>query len=417
MLNRLKQADPRLITILLIVFVQFVGASMALPILPLLAQREFELTPQSITPLIASFFAAQFVAGPFIGWLSDRYGRVPVLVVSQVGTVISFIMLVFAASVPMLYASRILDGITGGNVIVAQAYITDISSRERRTQALGALFAAFGVGFILGPALGGILSSFFGPRIPFLFAALASALVVWLTIRNLNETLTPEQRVINRAGGRVSLSPMSVITNLPLVTILLIGFVIQIGLGMLQATFSLFGENVLFVNDSQRVTDLGIGLLLSSVGVGQVFTQLFLLRRMVARFGEGWLVVFGNVTRVISLYLLAMVTIPILGAPPLLMFAVGSGLLLPSLQTMLTYTVDDRYRGSALGLFQSFASLATIFSTFYGGRIFEQDPRLPFLIGAGLNFVAIVPTIWLVWWLRGQKAAKPPEPEPVPATD
>jgi DHA1 family tetracycline resistance protein-like MFS transporter len=404
MRDRLSQADPRLMTILMIVFVQFVGASMALPILPLLAKREFDLTPETITPLLSSFFAAQFLAGPFIGWLSDRYGRVPVLILSQVGTVVSFLMLVFAQSIPMLYASRILDGVTGGNVVVAQAYITDITPRERRTQALGMLFAAFGVGFIIGPAVGGILSSFFGPRIPFLFASIAAAWVVWLTIRNLNETLTPEQRAMNRTSGKVGLSPVTVLSNLPMMTILIIGFIVQMGLGMLQATFSLFGENVLFVGYSQRVTDLGIGLLLSTVGVGQVITQLFLLRRMVERFGEGWLVVFGNITRVISLSLLATVVMPLWGAPPLLLFAIGSGLLVPSLQTMLTYTVDDRYRGSALGLFQSVASFATIFSTFYGGRIFAQDPRLPFIIGAGLNFAVILPTLWLVWWVRKQKA-------------
>lgn len=404
MLQRLKQADPRLITILLIVFVQLVGASMALPLLPLLAQREFTLSPEAITPLLASFFAAQFVAGPFIGWLSDRYGRVPVLIVSQLGTVVAFLMLVFAQSVPILYASRIFDGITGGNIIVAQAYITDISPREKRTETLGLLFASFGVGFIIGPALGGVLSSFMGPRIPFLVAAMAAAIVVVLTWRNLNETLTPDQRAANRLKGSVSLSPMAVLTNTPLLVVLSIAFATQIGLGMLQATFALYGENVLFVDINPRSTDLSIGLLLSMVGVGQVFTQLFLLRRMVARFGEGWLVVIGSVLRVISLYMIAAIPSALWVGAAIFLFALASGLLVPSLQTVLTNTVDDRFRGGVLGLFQSVASLAIILSTFYGGRIFADNPTLPFLIGAALNFAVIFPAVVIVIYLRRQNA-------------
>jgi MFS transporter, DHA1 family, tetracycline resistance protein len=402
MRQRLKNADPRLVTILLIVFVQFVGASMALPILPLLAKRSFDLDPEAITPLLASFFAAQFLAGPLIGRLSDTYGRIPVLIVSQVGTVISFLMLVFAQSVPMLYASRILDGITGGNIVVAQAYITDITPKERRTQSLGLLFAAFGVGFVVGPALGGVLSSFFGTRAPFLFAAMAASVVVYMTWSNLDETLTPEQREANRTAGKNSLSPVQIITNIPLVNVLIIAFVAQLGLGLLQATFALYGDDIIFADYNQRITDIGIGLLLAMVGVGQVFTQTMLLDRMVQRFGEGWLLVIGNALRALSLLLFAVLTGPFLGVPAIIFFAVGSGLLIPSLQTMITNTVDDRYRGGALGLFQSITSLAIIFSTFYGGRIYTQDPTLPYWIGAGLSVAVLVPAVILALWARRQ---------------
>src|SRR4051812_37379624 len=108
----LKNMDRRLFTILLIVFVNIVGAALILPILPLYAQREFKLSPEVITLLNASFFAAQFIAGPYLGRLSDRYGRVPILIISQVGTAISFVMIAFAHGAPMLFAARILDGIT-----------------------------------------------------------------------------------------------------------------------------------------------------------------------------------------------------------------------------------------------------------------------------------------------------------------
>jgi DHA1 family tetracycline resistance protein-like MFS transporter len=184
----LKNIDRRLATILLIVLVQMLGAAMILPILPLYAQREYGLTPQVITLLGTSFFAAQFIAGPYLGRLSDKYGRIPVLIISQIGTAISFLMLALAPGAGFLFLARVIDGITGGNIIVAQAYITDITPREKRTEALGYIFAVFGLGFILGPALGGVLSAAFGPRVPYLFAAGAAVVVVLLTWITLEES-------------------------------------------------------------------------------------------------------------------------------------------------------------------------------------------------------------------------------------
>src|SRR5690606_12610908 len=116
--------------------------------------------------LFSSFFLAQFLAGPLIGRLSDTYGRLPVLIISQIGTVISFVIIGLAPSVAWLFFARILDGITGGNIVVAQAYVTDIMPPKQRTQALGYIFAALGGGFMVGPAVGGILSSVLGPQMP-----------------------------------------------------------------------------------------------------------------------------------------------------------------------------------------------------------------------------------------------------------
>ena len=136
--------DRRLLTILLVVFVQMLGASLILPVLPLYAQREFRMSAEMIALLTSAFFAAQFLAGPYIGRLSDHYGRIPVLIVSQIGTVISFVLLAFAPNFGWLFFARILDGITGGNIIVAQAYITDITPREKRVESLGYIYAVFG---------------------------------------------------------------------------------------------------------------------------------------------------------------------------------------------------------------------------------------------------------------------------------
>ena len=377
--------DRRLLTILLVVFVQMLGASLILPILPLYAQREFQMSAEMITLLTSAFFAAQFLAGPYIGRLSDHYGRIPVLIISQIGTVISFVMLAFAPNFGWLFFARILDGITGGNIIVAQAYITDITPREKRTESLGYIYAVFGLGFIFGPALGGVLAAAYGPTVPFLVAAVAAAAVVLLTWYALDETLSAEERRRARARRAGSLTVGSALRHLPLMTILLIAFFGQFALGLLQATFALYGEAVLFLGESREVTDIGIGLLLTVVGASQLFTQTFLLRRLAQRYSEGQLVVAGSLLRVIGMMIYALVTTPWFAAFGSLFFAVGFGIAGPPLQSLSTSLVDEQDRGGVLGMFQSSVNLSTIISTAIAGVLFIQGPTVPYWVGAAMS--------------------------------
>jgi len=395
-MNKLRRMDKRLLTILLIVFVQMLGAAMIMPILPLYAQREFDMTPQIITLLATAFFAAQFVAGPYLGRLSDKYGRVPVLIISQIGTAVSFFMLALAPNVAVLFLARILDGITGGNIIVAQAYITDITPRERRTESLGYIFAVFGLGFIFGPALGGLLAAAFGPRVPYIIAGGAAIIVVLLTWFTLDETLSPEQREANRSFNKSGISLGELFRNAPLMLILIVAFVGQFGMGLLQATFSLYGEAVLFEGYSEKMVTLGIGLLLTTVGIGQFFTQAVLLRRALKRFDEAWLVLIGVTVRSVALFIFAALTIPVAGAFASLLFAVGMGLMMPSLQSLSTNTVADELRGGVLGVYQSTISLSTIVSTAISGVIFAMNATAPFWIGGVLTALVLIPAFLLI---------------------
>jgi DHA1 family tetracycline resistance protein-like MFS transporter len=405
-LKRLRAIDRRLLTILLIVFVQMVGASMVLPILPLYAQSEFRLSPQAITLLVTSFFVAQFLAGPYLGRLSDTYGRLPVLIVSQIGTAISFLMLAVAPSAAFLYAARIVDGITGGNVIVAQAYVTDVTPRERRTESLGYVFAAFGLGFMIGPAIGGLMSAAWGPRIPYVIAAAAAAATVLLTWITLDETLSPEQRAANRRFAKAEVDRGALLRRRGLVLILVIVFVAQFGLGLLQATFALYGQAVLFAGRSAAAVSTGIGLLLATVGLGQLVTQVFLLRRALAVAGEQRLVVVGICLRTTMFIALAVTTSPWIAAMGTIAFAVAQGLMMPSLQSLATVTAPDEERGAVLGLYQSAASLSIIFSTAIAGVLFAIDPTVPYWLAAALGLVVLVPALALV---RGtpEAAARP----------
>ena len=387
----LKNVDRRLLTILLIVFVQMLGAAMILPILPLYAKREFGLSDSVIPLLISAFFAAQFLAGPYLGQLSDRHGRLPILILSQIGTTASFVMLAVAPNASLLFVARVLDGITGGNIIVAQAYITDITPKEKRTASLGYIFAVFGLGFIFGPALGGALSALFGPRIPYLIAAVAAGLTAILTWLILDETITGDQQLANRTRGRMSMNPLQVAHNFPLVLVLLVGFVGQFALGLLQATFALYGEAILFDGYDEDATNFGIGLLLAAVGVGQVLTQTVLLPRLSKRLQDSLLVIVGNVVRTTGLFIFAVIASPWIAAGGSLLFAAGMGLMMPPLQSLATRTVPDEMRGGVLGLYQSSVNMATIISTAVAGVIFSLSATMPFWIGVALSLVALIP--------------------------
>lgn len=392
--------DRRLLTILLIVFVQMIGASMVHPILPLYAQGQFNMTPEAITLLATAFFAAQFVAGPFIGRWSDRRGRLPVLLVSQIGTVLAFLIIGFAQSVALLFFARVLDGVTGGNIVVALAYVTDIMPEGKRTQALGYVMAAFGLGFVVGPALGGLLASQLGPQTPFLVAAAAALGTVILTWFTLEETLSAADQAHNRQSQAARMRPATLLANLPLMVVLAVTFIGRFGFGLLIGTFALYAEAVLFAGYSFAEVSLGVGLLLMLVGLGQFFTQIALLPAALKRFDDPAIVLLGACARALALILLAAAAGPALAALSMILFAIGSGLLMPALQSLTTKTVAKSMRGAILGLHQSVMNLAVIFSTAVAGVLFALDPALPNWLGAGLYSLSLIPGIFLWHWAR-----------------
>lgn len=388
--------DKRLFTILMIVTVQMIGASMVLPILPNYARNTFGVDDSVVTLLITVFYLAQFIAGPIIGRMSDLHGRIPLLLLSQVGTVISFIMIGAAQSITVLFIARTLEGITGGNIVVAQAYITDVTPKEKRTQALGYVFMAFGTGFVVGPALGSLLSSMFGPQIPFYIGAGAAVLTTVMTWFTLTETLTPEQRLANQQSKANNLKPAQIIRNQPLVLVLVIAFVAQFGFSLLQSTFSLFGEDVLMAGYPPETITLGVGLIFSVLGIGQVITQVFILPRLLRRYDEYPITIIGAIIRAIGTFGLVISLGPIIGGIGGFLFAVGSGTMMPSLQSLASKTVPDTMRGSVLGIYQSINSLSIIFGSALAGTLYGIRPQMPYYLSIGLYLLTIIPAVYLM---------------------
>src|SRR5512137_2435036 len=184
--------NKRLFSIILVVFIDLLGFSLILPLLPYYA-KTFNASQTVTGILIASYAAMQLIGAPILGRLSDRFGRRPILLLSVFGTFAGFLLLGFANALWMLFASRILDGLTGGNLSVAQAYISDVTDEKNRSKGLGLIGAAFGLGFIIGPAVGGLLSTW-GYAVPALAAAGLSGLNLIAVFTWLPESLNEARR-------------------------------------------------------------------------------------------------------------------------------------------------------------------------------------------------------------------------------
>ena len=260
--------------IFLTIFVNLVGFGIIIPLLPFYAQT-FGASPLVIGLLFASFSLSQLVASPILGDLSDRWGRRPVLIFSLLGTVVSFVMLALATSLSMLFAARIVDGLSGGNITTARAYIADITTEENRAKAFGLLGAAFGLGFIVGPGLGAALSRI-SYTAPIWAAAAITVVATAVAFFWLPETVHRAE-----AGGR---SPWRALAELwqraHLRVLFTIDFAYWTAFAVYQTTFALFGARRFGFDASHT------GYLLSAFGVLGVVVQGAMVGPIVATLGE-----------------------------------------------------------------------------------------------------------------------------------
>lgn len=396
----------RIIPIFVIVFTNILGSGVILPILPLVAEGQFGATALQATTLAAVFFAAQFVAAPWLGRLSDRYGRRPVLIVSQIGTVLSFIMFSLAGPLGrmldgtglemsisggliILYLARLLDGITGGNITTAQAYITDISTEETRAQALGTISAAFGMGFIFGPAFGGFLSGV-SLVAPFIGAAIITSGSVLLTTFMLKESLPPEERATTESAKN-EIPLRQYLRNQTILLLFLITAVTTLAFAALQSTFALYAERVVFPETNSQLVARNVGLMLTVIGIVTVITQAALIKPLVQRFGERRLILLGQASLMLAFGALALLSNPWIIAVFTIPVAFGQGINQPSLQSLITRFGNAQTHGRLLGLYQSSRSLALIVGPIWAGFVFQAiSPRAPFAIAVPLLLIGFI---------------------------
>src|ERR1700682_2165124 len=291
-----------LLVIFITVFIDLVGFGIVIPVLPYYAEGTvFGATPRAVGLLFASYSVMQLVFAPVLGKLSDKHGRRPILLISLLGTCLGFLILGFATTLWMLFLGRIIDGISGGNISTAQAYIADITTKENRAKGMGLIGAAFGLGFVLGAAIGGILSRW-GINFPFLFAgglAFAHAILLYFA---LPETVTPDHPArVSAASGRGWKQVLEAVHQTRLAFVLTIYFLSIVAFSIMTASFSLFMMFRLGYDAWHN------GWIFAYVGVISAIIQGGLIGRLVKRFGEPALVIIGGLLFSASLFVIPFV--------------------------------------------------------------------------------------------------------------
>ena len=376
-------------TIFLIVFIDLLGFSLILPLLPFIAEKyqanEFQI---GLLTAVYSFF--QFIGSPILGELSDRYGRKKLLIVSQIGTFLGFILLGFANSLPLLFLSRLIDGITGGNISIAQAYIADITNQKNRARGMGVLGAAFGLGFIIGPVIGGILSQY-GFAVPAFFAAAVSLISILATTFLLQETVNPKKTVA-KIASRVKYNFFQFMLfsrKTPVFPIIITFLLLNLAFAAIQGNLSLW--TIANLNYGPKENSYAFAY----IGVLSVITQLKVLPYLLKRFSEQRLLTFGLVILATGMFLIPLsfhLSIMLLS---LACIALGNGLINPTIQAIASENVAPDQYGKSLGFLQSGGSIGRILGPIIGGELFfVLGSAAPFIFSGLLVFGVLLVDLW-----------------------
>jgi multidrug resistance protein len=353
------QKSKSVFTVLFItVFLDLLGFTIVIPYLFFYAQS-LGASEFTFGLLLTSYSLMQFIFTPIWGRLSDRYGRRPILLISLFGSGISLLIFGLASSIWLLFASRIVAGIMGSTINVAQAYVTDITAPEARLKSLGLLGAAFGLGFILGPAIGGTLSGLYGYAIPsFVASALAFANFILAYFR------LPESRVFSENNAVKKESPMS-LKEKGLYLLLAVFFSFTMAFVFMETTFAPFAQIVFHYGPFET------GLLFFYIGIVSVITQAAMIPILSKKYVPQTLLLMGLVSLCFGLTGLALST----SLPGLListaLMAFGGGLVNPSVSTLISLKSSAREQGESLGIGQSVSSLARVVSPSMGTYVDE----------------------------------------------
>ena len=350
-----------LASIFLIVFIDLLGFGLILPLLPYYAET-FGASDTVIGLLVASYAAAQLIGAPILGRFSDRFGRRPILLLSLVGTLLGFLLLGFANTLWILFAARILDGLTGGNISVAQAYITDVTDAKDRAKGLGMIGAAFGLGFIIGPASGGLLSQW-GYAVPAFVAAGLVTINLLMVFLWLPESLPPEKRetaAVKRPA--VTFSALMDALKRPFTGPLLITrFFFGLAFSTFQTIFALYALRRFNLDATQT------GFILTYVGVLAAIVQGVLVGRLSERFRDDVLIFVSVGIMAFSLLGWALSPSVLVLLTILAPTAFAGGILNTVLSSALTKVVEPQEIGGILGLSASIESATRVIAPTLGG--------------------------------------------------
>jgi MFS family permease len=394
-------------TLFLIVFVDLVGFGLVIPLLPFYAVR-FGASPQQVTLLLATYSLFQLFAAPLLGTLSDRIGRRPVLMISMTASALAYLWLGSASALWMLFAARALAGACAGNIAAAQAYIADITTPENRAKGMGLIGAAFGLGFIFGPALGGFLAgndpATANLEAPAWVAAGLSLVALSGVLFLLRESLAPEQRGQAERRGRIC-TILGTLRRPILSRLILIFFLVILAFAGMESTFALWAMRQFLWGPEQ------VGYVFAYLGVLSAILQGGLIGRLAQRFGEERLLLCGLALIGIGLLVLPFARdLPFLGVA-VSGLALGMGLTQPSLNSLISRRAGRGEQGEVLGVSQSVGSFARVIGPALAGLLFGDLGRAsPFVWGAGLVAVAFLLAFNLFRGLGATGIAEPGPP-------
>ena len=382
-----KPRKASLAVIFGIVFIDLVGFGIVIPVLPLYAER-FGASPLTVGFLLAVYSLMALLFAPILGRLSDRIGRRPVLLVSILGSSFGFLLMGLAGSLPMLFAGRIIDGITGGNISTAQAYIADITPPHERSKGMGLIGAAFGLGFIFGPAIGGVLSHF-SLAAPLLFASALAAANGAAVFFFLPESLTAE-RQDGGAKQATAAQMLGAVRGSPLAVVIGAYFFNTIAFSLLTATYPLFASHRFGYGAPQ------VGYIFAGMGILGAVVQGGLMGWLVRIFGDSRLASAGSVLLAAGLFLLpwapsAASLLAVTGA-----IGLGHALVVTPLNGRASRMAGASEQGKVLGMMQASSSLGRIIGPVLGGWMLSMDllraqthyGRAPYWTGAVIMLVA-----------------------------
>jgi predicted MFS family arabinose efflux permease len=383
-IQSLKQAPERAqpshasrLVLFLTVFIDLLGFGIVIPFLPLFGHR-LHITAGGIGLILAAYSAAQFVCAPILGRLSDRVGRRPIIMLGLLGSSISYVIYGFAGSFATLLLSRAVHGACAATISTAQAYVADTTAESDRARGMGMIGAAFGLGFVLGPAIGGLLGHA-SLRTPVFFAAaLTFANLIFAAIA-LPESHTPDPNVpIEPEIATSRLASLSRnLANPLLMKLFSIAFLVTAAMGAFEVTFAIM------VPALYGYGAAGIGGLLAYAGFIQALTQGYLLGKLVARAGERSVLIIGML-----LFVAGLVPLGLTGSTPVLFIALallslGYGFASPAVSTLISKSAERNLQGEVLGLNQSAMSLARIAGPIGGGLLYQLGgPSAPYIGGA-----------------------------------
>lgn len=390
--------NKKLLTLLLVVFIDLIGFGIVIPILPLLVTSSGGGTIL-VGTIIASFSLFQFIFAPVLGRFSDKYGRRPVLILSSILNSVSYALIFLFPQVWVLFAARMLAGIGSANISVAQAYIADSSTTHERTKAMGTMGAIFGLGFIVGPLLGGIVSQQFSISAAFAVPAVLSfinAILIYFILPESNLALKKDIKIelFNYRVTREVMRPKNI------AFLLLLFCFVNFSLSLIIGVFSLLGHAKFGWTEAQN------GMFFGLIGLSSFTTQMFLIRILIKKISEVQMIKLGLAVFCVS--------IVVMGLSPYQWLMVVVGITTPfavsmmmiNTQALISLESKPEEQGVVLGVAQSFGSLGMIFGPLIGGTIGSFNLSLPFVVSGIMTLGIFVVGRKYLTFIHNERAAR-----------